>query len=409
MSYLKSDKLFDKIESKKLFNVWIFILSVFLIPRGQDYRTYFAIVFIIGVIFFYNSEININYTSKIALLLTIWVTFFTLFRLFSLQISLEKDISEVARLVLPTYLIVMSYSFKDLTYAKLLSILAVIVSIDFAITLMEFNVALTDSTSIYKFIKTNYWAETHWVSRGRSKGLFSGPGQHASSSVFFFTLFLSNYYFGKNVNKIKTLLIIFMLIFINIATLSRTGLTCLSISFLVLTLIRLKNIKKKDILLILLLVISLSIGLNYFITNNSKKLVRVSGYVGRGEVDISARQRIWDGLINKAYENESYFLIGWGKSYFKELAKLTDNEYIFILLFYGLIFFVIFFAITLFYIFNFMITKEEKTATEISLFTLILVGYIFAIPSTFFFFIQNIILFSILINIISNEKQIRLE
>lgn len=409
MSYLTSDKLLDKVESKSLFRVWVFILSVFLLPRGQDYRTYFAIVFIVGIILFYNSEININYTSKIALLLTFWVTFFTLFRFFSLQISLEKDISEVARLFLPTYLIVMSYSFKDLTYTKLLNILAVVVSIDFAITLMEFNVVLTDSTSIYEYIKTNYWAKTHWVSRGRSKGLFSGPGQHASSSVFFFTLFLSNYYFGKNVNKIKTLVIMLMLIFINIATLSRTGLTCLFISFVVLTLIRIKNIKKKDIFLILLLVASLSIGLSYFIVNNSKKLVRVSGYVERGEVDINARQRIWTGLVNKAYENESYFLIGWGKSYFKKLAKQTDNEYAFIILFYGFIFFVIFFGITIFYVFNFMIRREEKTATEISLFTLILIGYVFAIPSTFFFFIQNVILFSILINIISNEKKISLE
>ena len=409
MSFLASSEFPDEIESKKLFKVWVFILSVFLMPRGQDYRLYFGIVFVIGIVLFFNSKININIASKIALSLTTWVVFFTLFRLFSLQISLEKDISEVARLFLPTYLILMSSSFKGLTYTRLLSILGVVISVDFAITLMEFNVAFTDSTPIYQFFKTNYWADTHWVTRGRSKGLFSGPGQHASSSVFFFTLFLSNYYFGKNVNKVKSLILIFMLVFINIATLSKTGIACLFISFTVLTLIRIRNIRKKDVLPLFLLFVSLFIGLNYFITNNSKRLVRVSGYVEKGDINISARQNIWDDLINKAYENESYLLIGWGKSYFKELAKQTDNEYVFVILFYGLIFFVVFFGITLFYVFTFISTRKERSPTEISLFTLILVGYIFAVPSTFFFFIQNLILFSILINIISNEKRINVQ
>ncbi|QTD37305.1 O-antigen ligase family protein [Polaribacter batillariae] len=393
----------EKIKSYTLGKIFLFLTSVYFLPRGQNYKTYFGLILTMVILFFFTYKKNKISHTKMLVIAFLSFVLFTLIRIFTLNVSLEKDITEVARLFLPVYLLVMSSSFKGFTFNHLIRILTLVVLVDFSITLMEFFIAYTSDTSIFKLIKANYWAETHWVSRGRSKGLFSGPGQHASSSVFFFILFLSNYLFNERSKKIINLFMIFILAFIIFATLSRTGLICMLISFIILILIK---FRRKGFKSIFFLMVLFSLGLFYFLKNNSDKLVRfVSLYEsGISKQTVNDRSSIWNALKEKAFDNEMYLLIGWGKDYFGEEARQTDNEYVFMLFFYGLLFLVFFLITTLKFVLSFFYNFSKKTTVEIAMFTLIIVGYIFAIPSSFFFYIPNLILFSILTIINSNEK-----
>lgn len=401
------DNIASPIGKMRLYKINFFILSLFLIPRGQNYRLYFAIVFILGIVSFFSLKKNEIKITKTFIFLCLGLLLFTLVRLFTLRISLEKDLTEIARLFLPTYLLIMSATFRGYTFENFLKILSYVVIIDFFIALMEFFIGYTYDWTIFQAVKNLYWSETHWVSRGRSKGLFSGPGQHAASTIFFFILYLTNYFFNKKSGKsLWNLLIIFLLAFSTFATLSRTGISCLVISLIIVIGLRFKNMSSKDFRSILFLVAIFTIGGGYFYKSNTDKLVRLTSYVDKGfsQNSLNDREYIWIELKEKAYAKSEYLLTGWGKSYFGESAAQTDNEYLFVILFYGLVFFIIFFGLTLYYILSYIMDKRAKTTPETALFVLICVGYIFAIPSAFFFYIQNLLLFSMVVILISNEK-----
>lgn len=48
------DNIASPIGKMRLYKINFFILSLFLIPRGQNYRLYFAIVFILGIVSFFS-------------------------------------------------------------------------------------------------------------------------------------------------------------------------------------------------------------------------------------------------------------------------------------------------------------------------------------------------------------------
>ncbi|WP_299764746.1 hypothetical protein [uncultured Dokdonia sp.] len=401
-------------KSLKIRKVQLFILLIFLLPQANDYRVYFSSILIYAILFFFNLKIvKSNFIARVFLFGFMFVSFFTMFRFFTIVPANYKDFTELGRLLLPTYMVLMLPFFKDFKIKDLLMPLSIIVSIDFFVSLLEFFYLQTSSSSIYQFVKTNYWATQHWHSSYRSKGLTPGPGQHAIFGVFMFVLFLSNYLFNKNQMTKKNIVFILMTMFIIASSLSRTGVVCMIISFIFLIYFYSKKVTsiKQGFSLVAILFLFIGIG-GYYAKKNSANLERVSLVFTEGTSNRSFTARVdnWGELVDVALTKEpGYLLIGWGKEFFGEIAHQTDNEFVFILLFYGLIFLMFFVLFTLRYLIKTLFLNKKRDFISLTICTLIVVGYIFAIPSSFFFYVQNLVLFTLLLIIDYHNKTDKLK
>ena len=393
---------------KRLNNLRVsfFILMLFLIPQGTNYRAYFFVVIIARIVSFISTNIRKDLFVKISIFLFLLVASSTLFRFaFLVPINL-KDITEMGRLFVPLFILLNSNVLKHFTFVNLLNILALILAVDFSISMVEFFFQFTMGSPVYEFAKNNYWAETHWVTYGRSKGITPGPGQHAILGVFFFILYISQLY-SKHAKKGFYFICALLSAFVTIASLSRTGIICLVLSFIILSILYLAKASTKQLLKFGIIMTPVIIGITQFVLTYQRRFTRVFALAQSGLSDGSykAREDSWQIFSDVALDNWEYSFIGWGKTYFGELAKQTDNEYVFVLAFYGIIFFVIFTLILAYSIIKFLARRRKKSATESSIFALILVGIIFAIPSVFFLPVQNLNLFIILTIIVYHESR----
>jgi len=144
-----------------------------------------------------------------------------------------------------------------------------------------------------------------------------------------------------------------------------------------------------------------------FVIQNQERFVRIFELVDTGlnNPSFNERGKIWNGLLVQAFDSWAFLLFGWGKFFFGESAHQTDNEYVFNLLFYGLLFFVVFFTIVFSNLYKFLMSRRRKSPAELTLFIILMVGFVFAIPSAFFFYVQNLALLTIISIIIFHEKR----
>ena len=396
-----------KITSIEKIRVKLFIFALFFIPQAFNYRLYFAGIILLGILLFFSFDYRKDFFVLSCLLLFLWLITTTLLRFVLLVSPNIKDLTEIGRIMLPCYILLNSQMLQYFSFNDFVKTLSVILLVDFSITLMEFLYIETYGTPIYEFIKNIYWSEVHALNPSRSKGLTPGPGQHGVIGVFFFIVFLTNYLFNEKNKHRFSLLFVFLSLFICVASLSRTGIVCVFIAFVVASFFYLKTASVKKIgQFSIFICLFLGVVIK-FIIDNQAKLVRLFEVVetGLNNASYSARGDIWDNLINKAFVNWGFFLFGWGKNYFGEDGHQTDNEYVFIFLFYGFLFFLVFFFFVFSFMYKFLIKKRTKLASEYCLFILLLIGLIFAIPSAFFFYVQNLCLLTILSIIIYYENK----
>jgi len=342
---------------------------------------------------------SLNIDLKIAFVFLLFVTVSTVLRFVFLINPNFKDITELGRLLLPCIVLFYSHTFREFDFADLIRIMFWITIVDFSVSTMEFFYQTTGDTAVYKTVRSLYWSEGHWVSPYRTNGLTPGPGQHAVFGVFVYVLALSNLVFNKTKNLKLGILFLIISFFVTITSLSRTGtIVLMAVSFAALS-IYLLSLKKRDVFKFSLFLTFVMLLLSKFVSANMDRLGRVLELAEKGlnNGTIAGRQENWNELLLVAWARPEFILTGWGKQYFGDLALQTDNEFLFIILFYGVLTFMLFLYFTGRYVLRYLTNSQKTKPERITIFLLILAGYLFAIPSAFFFQVQTLVIGAVLV------------
>ncbi|MCU5783491.1 hypothetical protein MA04_02791 [Alcanivorax balearicus MACL04] len=95
----------------------------------------------------------------------------------------------------------------------------------------------------------------------------------------------------------------------------------------------------------------------------------------------------WSYLFDMAIKEPYWFLSGFGKSYFGEYAGAMDNEYVFMFLVYGVVFFLVYISFILFMMYealrNYSHIRGADRFLVLSFMVVTMVGLIAAWPSMF--------------------------
>ena len=308
-------------------------------------------------------------------------------RFFAFDQRIFRDLLELGRFF-PLFILLLTADYwSKFNLLDLKKALMVFISINFIVCLLQ--VLDVNLSWLYDLYNSEFHLQNALGISSRALGLAPGPGQNASISFAVYVVMLSLFFIEKDGEKSALYGTILSLLCI-ILSQSQTGfIATLGVSVVALSIFsfKLAGRKKRLAQLTLLLGVFSSGYLLYILQTRFSYLASLFTQ-GLKRSSFVRREEKWQLLMEKSFEQPIQMGFGWGKEYFGESSGAMDNEWLYIFLVYGAVFFLLtFFLLTYFivrYFLNIILSWRPLNALEFSLWLMCVGGAVIGLASAFF-------------------------
>lgn len=317
----------------------LFLLFVLLIP-GRNIYASFALTTLAILLFAARQRPTKNGYLKAVLAFMAFVTAASGIRWFLLGELNLRDYAEVFRFMPVAVVFAFMRRWRGLRLENFVDAACIYLAVDGLVSYLQF--AELNTLGIRSLAESYYNYERHYnvslMMAGRVLGLSPGPGQHGVTLLVLVTITFLGVFKATSWRKLACIVGCFLGIVIAIFSQSQTSFVAISgmISLMIFLYVAGGSGRKR--------VLACAVGA-FFLFVGANLLLRYAadlGYLftlfeyGLERNAYQAREMKWARLLNAAADFPYLMLIGWGKVFFGEDSGAMDNEYLYILLVYGL-------------------------------------------------------------------------
>ena len=364
----------------------VFILTIILFMPVARFDIYYALIIpMICLCYLFGQKIIVPVKGKYLIWLLLGLIFFALVK--SIEFQNIYDLKELFKL--GTFIIIF-LSTRFIKLQVLQQIFLCYISVNFLFSLLEF---LHVSNFVTEFISNLYHSKNHAefasnINSTRALGLSAGPGQQGGLSLLLFAFFITCCAFDKN-TKICILgsLLSFACI---ILSQSKTAIFA-SMIFGIIFIAIFASQKKIGNSLIMLMLVTLTAAGFYFNTEwifDTFYEIQRFNENGLAVSSFIARLALWEMQSSAVLDSNVFFILfGAGRGYLESIAiyhNSFDNDYVYMLIQFGLVGFIAFVSIIFISIFKGLWNFRRLNVIRKSILMILIAGSICSLSLDFF-------------------------
>jgi hypothetical protein len=391
------------------------LLTGLLLLPAKNYFVYYGLVLLVFFVLFFflrypkfRITFHLEYTL---LLLGVAITGQFLRILFlSPTGPWIRDFYEFARF-LPVILVLLFDGMWDqIEYSFLFRAAYIYVVLDLMISIVQlFNIPTFGILSVVKVVFND---PGHFESSlriaGRTLGLSAGPGQHGLIVLMLFFILFAGFITRKSGMKDGcTILGIFLAVLDLLLTQSQSSFAALLLGVCILSFYLLvfgMRLQKKRVLVVTLVALVVLAPLVVLLWDSLRYLSTLF-VQGISRHAYTTRQEKWAIVLGMVQNKYLQLIVGFGKQYFEELGTAMDNEFLFFIVVYGVVFsFLLYSSIALF-LFNALIDPKRylENAWRVLLLGFLISGMVISWPSSFLLYPPVSVFYAVFL--IGSEKE----
>jgi hypothetical protein len=386
----------EKIQSNYAF----FLVLLLMLPFKSLY-VYYALSFFLIFFFTFNERLIWNLPARILALVLIYYFFMSSFRVLTTFEPLVRDYVEVFRFFPLLYLMLKRNYFKNICYDDIVRACFFYLLIDGSVTLLQFfNLNFLGIIDIAHagYTSDGYFLSPDMTVTNRSPGISAQIGAHGAILMSMIFIMLSGI-MNKCHSKWLSYAGFFLSLVLLILTQSRTSFLATGfILFFALLLYLLfgyfKHRRNVVVIFTILIFVSMIIFINYYDSLSKIRYLLKLEDAYRTVNSINVRFNKWAWFFVAAEERPLWLLTGWGKDFFGPRSGRFDNDYLFFFFVYGPFVLMLFLLLAARYVFKTLLNFKRYVLKnfELSLFFVLMGGFIIALGASFFLLPQIIFL-----------------
>ncbi|WP_153044094.1 hypothetical protein [Kerstersia gyiorum] len=365
---------------------WIALMLVgwLLFFPTKNISIYFAGIFLVSVL--YILVVGRLYRNNISWSCGVFLFFVCLlFFILNIPYSLDlyRDASELVRVLAALMLLLVFLNFRDAEYCLLDACLIVFLILSVCVSFLQFS-GYSQLTSFFSNIySSDLHVENSLGLSNRALGISAGPAQNGGSTgLVSIYLFFRFYFFHKK--RFWSFLFLLGGFLVVLFSQSQTAFAAFCVAVFITFFWVVMSGKNKFRNLFFLIFFILLIVAVFLVEIDRFSYLVTLFELGTERNSYQVREKTWAEMFALANNRPWGYVVGYGKSYFGDYSAAFDNEYVFFVLVYGVVFCLLFYFILLVSILlaiKGVILKNSPSALYLSI---IFPGLLLAWPSSFF-------------------------